>query len=52
MTEKKKIDELIKIRKEKLNKLKDSGINPYPHSYTPSSSVESIIKEEKELTFL
>ncbi len=49
MTEKKKIDELIKIRKEKLNKLKDSGINPYPHSYTPSSSVESIIKEEKEL---
>ena len=49
MTENKKIDELIKIRKEKLQKLKDSGVDPYPHNYNPNSSVEFILKEEKEL---
>ena len=44
-----KIDELIKIRKEKLQKLKDLGIDPYPHNFDSNASVESLLKEEKEL---
>lgn len=49
MTENKKIDELIKIRIEKLQKLKDSGVDPYPHNYNPNSSVQFILKEENKL---
>ena len=49
MTENKKIDELIKIRIKKLQKLKDSGVDPYPHNYNPNSSVRFILKEENKL---
>ena len=34
MTDKKKIDELINVRIDKLNKLKSAGIEPYPHNKT------------------
>ena len=42
MTEKNKsINQIIDFRKEKLNKLKELGINPYPHKFSPShKSVE------------
>ena len=34
MTEKNKsINQIIDFRKEKLNKLKELGINPYPHNF-------------------
>ena len=37
MTEKNKsINQIIEFRKEKLNKLKELGINPYPHNFSPS----------------
>ena len=37
MTEKNKsINQIIDFRKEKLNKLKDLGINPYPHRFSPT----------------
>ena len=37
MTEKNKsINQIIDFRKEKLNKLKKLGINPYPHNFSPS----------------
>ena len=37
MTEKNKsINQIIDFRKEKLNKLKELGINPYPHNFSPS----------------
>ena len=37
MTEKNKsINQIIDFRKEKLNKLKELGINPYPHKFSPS----------------
>ena len=49
MADNKKLDELVKIRKEKRQTLKDSGVNPYPHYYNPNSSVENILKEEKKL---
>ena len=42
MTEKNKsINQIIDFRKEKLNKLKELGINPYPHKFSPThKSVE------------
>ena len=37
MTEKNKsINQIIDFRKEKLNKLKELGINPYPHKFSPT----------------
>ena len=48
MTDKKKIDELIKVRIDKLNNLKDSGIEPYPHSYSATKSIKQI-KDNEEL---
>ena len=37
MTEKNKsINQIIEFRKEKLNKLKELGINPYPHKFSPT----------------
>lgn len=37
MTEKNKsINQIIDFRKEKLNKLKGLGINPYPHKFSPT----------------
>ena len=44
MTEKNKsINQIIDFRKEKLNKLKELGINPYPHKFSPSHKSIEII---------
>ena len=49
MTEKNKIEELIDIRVDKLNILRDSGIDPYPHNFEINSSVDTILKNEDKL---
>ena len=44
MTEKNKsINQIIDFRKEKLNKLRELGVNPYPHKFTPSHHSLEII---------
>ena len=49
MTDKKKIDELINVRIDKLNKLKSAGIEPYPHNYLASKSIKQIKDNEDAL---
>ena len=49
MTEKNKIEELINIRIEKLKKLRESGIDPYPHNFNTTISIDEIIKNEDKL---
>ena len=49
MTEAKKIDELIKIRTEKINEFRDSGIDPYPHNFKITSTIDEINQNESEL---
>jgi len=45
MTEKNKsINQIIEFRKEKLNKLKELGINPYPHKFSPSHKSIEILE--------
>ena len=50
MTEKNKsINQIIDFRKEKLNKLKDLGINPYPHRFSPTHKSIEILDEFNDL---
>ena len=49
MSDNKKINELIDIRIDKLRKLLDNNINPFPYNYDISHSVEDIIKNEDSL---
>ena len=49
MIDKKKIDELINVRIDKLNNLKNAGIEPYPHSYLASKSIQEIKENEDAL---
>ena len=49
MIDKKKIDELINVRIDKLNNLKNAGIEPYPHSYLSSKSIQEIKENEDTL---
>ena len=49
MTEKNKIEELINIRIEKLNKLREAGIDPYPHNFHTNASIDKIIEKEDKL---
>ena len=49
MTDKNKIEKLINIRIEKLKKLREHGIDPYPHNYKTSTSIDKIIKSEHKL---
>ena len=50
MTEKNKsINQIIDFRKEKLNKLKDLGINPYPHRFSPTHKSIEILNEFNKL---
>ncbi|MCK5162950.1 MAG: lysine--tRNA ligase, partial [Desulfobacula sp.] len=46
-----KVSKLIQVRKEKINGLKDSGINLYPNDFKPSCSIKvlkKIIEEKPE----
>ena len=49
MRDNKKIEELVAIRKEKLNKLNEVGIDPYPHNYNIDTSIEDLFKQENQL---
>ena len=49
MSENKKIDELINIRKDKLKRLLDNGINPFPYNYEATHSIEDVISMEDAL---
>ena len=49
MIEKNKIEELINIRIEKLNKLREVGIDPYPHNFNTNTSIDKIIENEDKL---
>lgn len=43
------LKQIIDFRIEKLNKIIDSGVNPYPYSYSASHKSEDILKNEKQL---
>ena len=38
-------NDLMRQRKEKVNEIREAGINPYPHQYTPTHSTTLIHKE-------
>ncbi|MDI6731818.1 MAG: lysine--tRNA ligase [Candidatus Margulisbacteria bacterium] len=42
-------DELLKIRREKLNELKEKGINPFPYTYNKTHNAEQILAKYKDL---
>ena len=44
-----KIQELINIRIEKLAKLREAGLDPYPHNYSFDNNIEELIENEKNL---
>ena len=41
MEEHKSLQQIIDFRIEKLQKLREAGINPYPHHYDPTHKSES-----------
>lgn len=43
------LKQIIDFRLEKLKKITDSGVNPYPYSYSASHKSEDIFKDEKQL---
>ena len=43
------LKQIIDFRLEKLGKLRESGVNPYPYSYSASHKSEDILKNEKQL---
>jgi len=43
------LKQIINFRLEKLEKLRESGVNPYPYSYSASHKSEDILKNEKQL---
>lgn len=43
------LKQIIDFRLEKLKKITDSGVNPYPYSYFASHKSEDILKDEKQL---
>ena len=46
MTEKNKsINQIIDFRKEKLNKLRDLGVDPYPHKFSPAHKSVEILND-------
>ena len=42
------LKQIIDFRLEKLKKITDSGVNPYPYSYSASHKSEDILKDEKQ----
>ena len=49
MSDNKKINELIDVRIDKLKKLVDNNINPFPYNYDATHTVEDIIADEDTL---
>ena len=49
MSENKKINELIEVRKEKLRKLIDNDINPFPYKHENTHTVDELIEKEGDL---
>lgn len=43
------LKQIIDFRLEKLKKITDSGVNPYPYSYIVSHKSKDILKDEKQL---
>ena len=43
------LNQIIKHRFEKLNKIKDAGINPFPYSYTSTHKIVNILAEQENL---
>ena len=43
------LNQVIKHRLEKLNKIKDAGINPFPYSYTSTHKIVNILAEQENL---
>ena len=44
-TEQKNLQEIIKFRLEKLEKIKDSGINPYAYNFNKKDAIESLTQK-------
>ena len=45
--EKKSLKQIMEFRKEKLSKIKDNGINPYPVNFSPKDSTKIILSDYK-----
>ncbi len=43
------VNQLVKVRKEKLQQLYDSGVNPYPYSFERSHQSAEVVKQFEEL---
>ena len=43
------LKQIIKHRLEKLNKIKDAGINPFPYNYTSTHKVVEILNNQENL---
>ena len=43
------LKQIIDFRLEKLEKIRESGVNPYPYSYSASHKSEDVLKNEKQL---
>ena len=43
------LKQIVDFRLEKLGKIRENGINPYPYSYTASHKSEEILKDENKL---
>lgn len=44
------LEQIIQLRKEKLQKLRDAGINPYPAKYITTCSINDILKRFEKLS--
>ena len=49
MTDIRKIDELINIRIEKIQEFNENNINPYPHNFKITRTVDEVIENESKL---
>ena len=45
----KSLHQIIDFRMEKLNKLREAGVNPYPHKYAPTHKSQYILNHYDEL---
>lgn len=45
----KSLNEIIRFRKEKLNTLKEKGVNPYPHNYDPTHTSGEVLSNYNDL---